>query len=180
MANNICKYNDYSYKSHAYYDVLQHELHDYNVQPTTIDILDAYNVPLCLERAMLAGIPVCSWEISQGYFPTPVIMYGLNNFSTKFQYFVINEFAAGEKARKYITADGRYPFCYQKITPDAYIQSCYSYMGESISGKACTLSQRVYDVFKIPLVNIITVHMEDQCLLSALTGVPESIALEFL
>ena len=57
---------DYSYKTEPYYTILHHELDGKIVSPTSSAVLDAFVVPICLERPKSAGIPVCEWGISQG------------------------------------------------------------------------------------------------------------------
>ena len=42
---------DYSYKSEAYYTILAHELAGDDVRPCSRAVLDAFVVPVCLERA---------------------------------------------------------------------------------------------------------------------------------
>ena len=79
---------NYSYKTETYYSILSYELEGRPVLPSSRVILDAYVVPLCLERAKRGGIPVCDWGISQGYVPLPVILYGLNYFATTSDFFV--------------------------------------------------------------------------------------------
>ncbi len=73
---------DYSYKTGSYYTVLRMEMEGKQVLPSTGAMIDAFVVPISLERAELAGIPVCAWEISQGYVPLPAILYGINYFAT--------------------------------------------------------------------------------------------------
>ncbi|MFA5222514.1 MAG: hypothetical protein WC391_09560, partial [Methanoregula sp.] len=80
---------DYSYKTEPYYTILQHEVDGKIVSPTSRQVLDAFVVPICLERLKSAGIPVCEWGISQAYVPFPSILYGLNYFATSSDYFVV-------------------------------------------------------------------------------------------
>jgi hypothetical protein len=82
---------NYSYKTETYYSILSYELEGRPVLPSSRVILDAYVVPLCLERAKRGGIPVCDWGISQGYVPLPVILNGLNYFATTSDFFVVND-----------------------------------------------------------------------------------------
>ena len=49
---------DYSYKTEAYYTILAHELAGDDIHPSSRAVLDAFVVPVCLERAKHAGIPV--------------------------------------------------------------------------------------------------------------------------
>ena len=110
---------NYFYKTEPYYTILRHELEGKPVRPSSSAVLDAYVVPICLERAHLAGIPVCEWGISQGYVPLPSILYGLNYFATTSDYFVVSDNEKAKEAIKHITNKGKYPFCYQKLADGA-------------------------------------------------------------
>jgi hypothetical protein len=162
---------NYAYKTEAYYSILQHELRGEPVQPASRAILDAYVVPLCLERANLAGIPVCTWGISQAYIPLPAILYGLNYFASPSDYFVIREMDQAKEIIKHITNKGKYPFCYQKLTDEATIHSCISIFGKTTSPEPSIIQivKRVYEQFLIPLVTMNFVKTADSYLLSSLS-----------
>jgi hypothetical protein len=162
---------DYSYKTEPYYTILTYEILGKNVRPHSTDVLDAYVVPMCLERAKLAGIPVAEWGISQGFVPLPSIIYGLNYFATSADYFVVRD---GEKAKEviaHVTNKGKYPFCYQKIPPDATVHSCVSIFGKTADSCAVVtgLAEKIYGLFSIPLVTTVFVRTGDDYLLSSLS-----------
>lgn len=162
---------DYSYKTEPYYTILDYELRGKNVRPTSTAVLDAYVVPICLERAKLAGIPVAEWGISQGFVPLPAIIYGLNYFATSADFVLIRD---GEKAKEviaHVTNKGKYPFCYQKIPTDATVHSCVSIFGRTADSCAAItgLAQKIYQIFSIPLVTMVFVKSEDEYHLSSLS-----------
>lgn len=162
---------NYSYKTETYYSILHYELEGNPVRPSTSAILDAYVVPVCLERAKLAGIPVCAWGISQVYVPLPAILYGLNYFATAEDYFIVYNTDQAKEAIKHITNKGKYPFCYQKLDESATIHSCVGIFGKTTS--PCTpialLAGKVYEHFSIPLVKMVFVKKDDNYLLSSLS-----------
>jgi len=162
---------NYAYKTETYYSILQHELKGEAVQPTSRAILDAYVVPLCLERAKLAGIPVCTWGISQGYIPLPAILYGVNYFATPSDYFVVRDTDQAKEVIKHLTNKGKYPFCYQKLTDDAMVHSCVGIFGKTTSScpEIPPLVQKVYQQFLMPLVTMNFVKTADSYLLSSLS-----------
>ena len=162
---------NYAYKTETYYSILQHELRGEPVQPASRAILDAYVVPLSLERAKLAGIPVCTWGISQGYVPLPAILYGLNYFATPSDYFIVRDTDQAKEMIKHLTNKGKYPFCYQKLTDDATIHTCVGIFGKTTSPvpEIPPLVQKVYEHFLIPLVTMIFVKTGDSYLLSSLS-----------
>lgn len=167
---------NYFYKTESYYAILRHEMEGKTVRPSSAAVIDAYVVPVCLERAHLAGIPVCEWGISQGYAPLPSILYGLNYYATAADYTVVRD---GEKAKeviKHITNKGKYPFCYQKLEEGATIGSCIAIFGKTTGDcrVVSDIAQKVYDLFAIPLVTIVYVRDGDRCLLSSLSSVKYS------
>ena len=162
---------DYSYKTEPYYTILTYELQGKNVRPQSNDVLDACVIPLCLERAKLAGIPVAEWGISQGFVPLPSIIYGLNYFATSADFFIVRD---GDKAKgviAHVTNKGKYPFCYQKISPDATVHSCVSIFGRTADSCAAIggLAEKIYELFSIPLVTIVFVRTGNEYLLSSLS-----------
>jgi hypothetical protein len=161
---------NYSYKTETYYSILCHELEGKPVRPSSSAILDAYVVPLCLERAKRGGIPVCDWGISQGYVPLPAILYGLNYFSTTSDFFVVDDNAKAKEVIKHITNIGKYPFCYQKLDETATIHSCIGIFGKTATPCTCIsqLAEKVYEHFSIPLVTMVFVKSGEQYMLSSL------------
>jgi len=163
---------NYFYKTEPYYSILRHELEGRPVRPSSAAVLDAYVVPICLERAHLAGIPVCEWGISQGYAPLPSILYGLNYFATASDYAVVSDSDKAKEAIRHITNKGKYPFCYQKLEDEAEVGSCVAIFGKTAGScrMSADIARRVYELFAIPLVTIVFVRYGDRCLLSSLSA----------
>jgi hypothetical protein len=163
---------NYFYKTEPYYSILRHEMEGRPVRPSSASVLDAYVVPICLERAHLAGIPVCEWGISQGYAPLPSILYGLNYFATASDYSVVSDSGKAKEAIRHITNKGKYPFCYQKLEDGAEVGSCVAIFGKTAGScrMSADIAQRVYGLFEIPLVTLVFVRYEDRCLLSSISA----------
>ncbi len=162
---------DYSYKTEPYYTILSYELQGKNVRPSSSAVLEAYVVPLCLERAKRAGIPVAEWGISQGFVPLPSIIYGLNYFATSADHFFVRD---GEKAREviaHVTNKGKYPFCFQKVPPDATVHSCVGIFGRTADscGAIAGLAEEIYRLFSLPLVTMVFVRTGSGYYLSSLS-----------
>ena len=162
---------NYFYKTEPYYTILNAELNGEKVRPSSVDILDAYIVPICLERAKLAGIPVCEWEISQAYVPLPAIVYGLNYFATTSDFFAVSDAEHAKEVIKHVTNKGKYPFCYQKMGEGATIHSCPAVFGQT--NGACSVvapvARMIYELFSIPLVRMIMVRTGNRYELSSLS-----------
>ena len=163
---------NYYYKTEPYYTILRRELNGEPVRPPTREILDAIVVPICLERAKLAGIPVAEWGISQGYVPLPAIIYGLNYFATAHDYFVVNDNPHAKEVIKHVTNKGKYPFCYQHLPGDATIISCPVIFGKTEGGgEPGSIGSRVYEIFRIPLFRMILIGTGSRFLLSSISPV---------
>lgn len=162
----------YFYKTLPYYTILRHELEGRPVRPGSRAILDAGVVPVCLELAGLAGIPVCPWGISQGYTPVPAILYGLHYFPSAAEYSVVSDSAGAKEAIRHITNRGKYPFCYQPLAPDASISTCTAIFGRTLDGSsgASRVAEQVYDLFGIPLMTLVLVQEKDGCRLSSISA----------
>jgi len=161
---------DYSYKSEAYYTILAREQAGEAIRPSSRDVLDAFVVPVCLERAERAGIPVTDWGISQAYVPLPAILYGINYFATATDYAVVRDTGQAKDVIKHITNKGKYPFCYQKIDDGATISTCTAVFGRT-SGSCAAIAgyaEKLYELFSIPLVNMVFVRTGDTFALSSL------------
>lgn len=161
---------DYSYKTQAYYTILEHEQAGEAIRPTSRAVLDAFVVPICLERARLAGIPVMEWGISQIYVPLPAILYGLNYFATASDFFVVQDNEQAKEVIKHITNKGKYPFCYQKLGDGAAIHSCTAVFGQTTGSCAAVAgyASMIYDLFGIPLVSMVFVRTGKEFALSSL------------
>ncbi len=161
---------DYSYKTEAYYTILEHEQAGENICPSSRDVLDAFVVPICLERAKLTGIPVMEWGISQAYVPLPAILYGLNYFATASDFFVVQDNEQAKDVVKHITNKGKYPFCYQKLDDGATIHTCTAVFGQTVG--SCTavreFAEKIYELFSIPLVSMVFVKSANGIVLSSL------------
>jgi hypothetical protein len=162
---------NYSYKTDTYYTILQMEMEGKRVKPSTAAVIDAFVVPICLERAKLAGISACEWEISQGYVPLPSIIYGLNYFASTSEFFVVYDNEMAKQAIKHLTNKGKYPFCYQKMGENAEIFRCTAIFGKTIgqADAVVHIAEKIYDLFAIALVQIVFVKNGEEYAISSLS-----------
>lgn len=164
---------DYAYKTEPYYTILSHEMEGKKVRPSSSAVLDAFVVPVCLERLRYAGIPVCDWGISQAYVPLPSILYGLNYFATSSDHFLVSDNDQAKETVKHITNKGKYPFCYQKIDAGATVHTCTAIFGQTIDScnAVARFAGQIYDIFGIPLVSMVFVKTGKDFALSSLAPV---------
>ena len=166
----------YFYKTEPYYAIVKNENEGIKTTPSSSDVLDAYIVPICLEKAKLAGIQVCDWTISDYFVSLPALIYGLNYYSTPSDNFLVSDPEEARKVIKQVTNRGRYPFCYQKMSDTSSVVRCVSIFGKSIDccEKVSTIAEKIYEVFRLPLVEIVLVKDESGCRLSSLSPVKYS------
>jgi RimK-like ATPgrasp N-terminal domain len=174
--SNFVINENYFYKTESYYTILKNENEGVRIVPSSGDVLDAYIVPICLEKARLAGIPVCDWIISYQYVSLPAIIYGMNYFSTPSNFFLVSDIVEAKKAVKHVTNRGRYPFCYQKISESASVIKYVSIFGKTMNSdeQLSSLANMVYEIFRLPLVAIILIKDKSGYRLSSLAPVKYS------
>jgi hypothetical protein len=104
------------------------------------------------------------------------LIYGLNYFSTPSDNFLVSDPVGAKKVIKHVTNHGRYPFCYQKMSDTSTVVRCTSIFGKSIDccEKVSTIAEKIYEVFRLPLVEIVLVKDESGCRLSSLSPVKYS------
>lgn len=159
------------YKSEAYYTAVSSEMSGINTVPSSGQVIEAYVVPICLEKAKLAGIEVCDWEISYQYASTPCVIYGLNYFSTPSEYFVVQDDDTARDIIKHVTNKGKYPFCYQKLDQRANLVAVTSVFGHAVENTRPEVARMVSDVyrlFKIPLFRAILIERDGKYSLSSM------------
>ena len=163
---------DYSYKTEAYYRILTLAMEGKETVPSTRDLLEAYVVPVCLTRAKGAGIPVCEWGISDERVPVPSILYGISYFADPSEYSLVRDLETADPVIKYITGNGKYPFCYQPVPESAEIVPCVAVFGRTADAPEplADLAARAYRLFRIPLMEVISVFT-DTYRLSSITPV---------
>jgi len=147
------------YKTEGYYALVKNEVNGVNTLPRSSDVIDAYVVPICLEKAKLCGVEVCHWEISYTDAPAPCIIYGVNYFSTPGEFFVAQDLKQSQQAVKHVTNNGRYPFCYQPLGESDMPKKSNVIFGRIASDDPAlaNLASGVYEAFHIPLVSMIYV-----------------------
>ncbi|MEW5937940.1 MAG: RimK-like ATPgrasp N-terminal domain-containing protein [Candidatus Thermoplasmatota archaeon] len=174
-----CEYvvsESYFYKSEAYYTIIQSEMNGRKVFPRSADIVDAYTVPICLTRSSAEGIRVCDWDISYIYATAPCLIYGIHYFSDPAQYSVLKNPEGAEELIKHVTNNGKYPFCYQRIDPGDEIVNHVTIFGRGMGMNADiqAIAAKLFDIFRIPIMNMVLVKRNGGYSLSALTPVSYS------
>jgi hypothetical protein len=142
----------YEYMSEGYYACQDAELAGGDAMPTCADALDAYVVPVALEKAAKAGVPVPEWLLTSEYFPVPAVCYGVNPFSRKYAV-VRDEASRGREARR-LTWNHKYVICCQRIAPTTEIAEFRMVCGKTGEAEFADWAERVFAVFRVPVATV--------------------------
>lgn len=162
---------DYSYLTRGYYASLDGELAGLRLIPTPADALDAYVVPIAMEKARLAGLGVPSFHIATSRFPAPPMMaYPVNPFSSKGELLVDAD--ALEARRKGLTYTGKYAVLCQELPEDYRIDVVRCVLGRTLVPEYQAFAEAVFAAFRLPLARVRVIVTARAYLLSAIMPLP--------
>jgi hypothetical protein len=160
---------DYRYMSEGHYGSVEAEIAGVKVYPTIKESLDAYVVPLCMERASTAGISVPEHYITNDIFEPPCIVYPMNPFMKRHS--VVYKSGHVKRIAKSMTRNFKYAMCVQKITDDVAIREYKCVMGNTTCDAVQDIAGKVWDLFHLPICNIRVIE-DGKMMLSAITSCP--------
>lgn len=162
---------DYSYMISGYYDSLDAELEGRVVLPTTADALDAYVVPIAMEKARLHGIPVPDYDIVTDKFtPPPLLAYPINPFSTKSELITSTDDLEGKF--RALSMTGKYAVLCQHVPRDYRIDVVRCIMGQSLIREYDAFTARLFEIFRLPLMRVRVIVTTSEYLLSGIEPLP--------
>ncbi|MEW5875874.1 MAG: hypothetical protein AB1752_11925 [Candidatus Zixiibacteriota bacterium] len=162
---------NYEYLTEGYYRCQDAELDGIPLtRPTCNDALDAYVVPVALEKAALAGLAVPEWYFSNEYFTPPAVVYGVNPFSRKFA--VVRTEADRESAAKQLTWNFKYSMCCQRIEPTTELVEIRMVGGQTERGEYADWAYLVHEAFNLPVASIRLLKTGSLVQLSAIEILP--------
>ncbi len=153
----------YEYLELPYYVSQDIENNGGVVRPNCRDMLDAYVVPLFLEKAKLAGLPVPEYFITNSYFEPPVIVDSVNPFSSRSR--TVLKMSQQKSVAKSITRNFTYAACIQELPPDARVETFRSVLGWCVAPRYRELSRHVWETFGVPLARVRVVRPPDGAIL---------------
>ena len=161
---------NYSYKTETYYLLLSRELNGEPIAPDSRSVLDAYVVPICLERAAGVGVPVAECIISQSCGRIPAVFYGLNYFSCSSEFTAVHTMDGEKEVIRHITNGGKYPFCFQPIDETATLIKAHAIFGKCLGceKELGDYADQIYQEFRIPLISMVFIESEGTYSLSSL------------
>jgi hypothetical protein len=169
---------DYQYKTTSYYKILENEAKGQLTIPSSREILDAFVLPICLEKAKKFGIPTVNWRLEKWNkllpfvdMEYPAILYAMGPYAeTDVHYEVRNEPEA-KLALNHLTNGGKYSYIIQRIPDRAKIVSLNVIMGWTspiYTPILQKLAKKVFNVFQIPLMRIRLVECDGNYYLSSI------------
>lgn len=160
---------DYRFMSEGHYGSVEAEIAGVKVYPTIKESLDAYVVPLCMERAKIAGIPVPDYYITNDYFQPPAIVYPINPFMKKHS--VVYKAGHVKRIAKSMTRNFKYAMCVQKIAEDVAIREYKCVLGTTTCDELEDLAARVWELFHLPICTLRIIE-NGHLMLSAIEPLP--------
>jgi hypothetical protein len=162
---------DYSYMGAGYYASLDAELAGFKVLPTTADALDAYVVPIALEKARLAGLATPPFDIVTDKFPPlPILAYAINPFSTMVELVTKgDDLAAKFKA---LTMTGKYATLCQRLPDDYRLDVVRCVLGRTLVREYAELAEKLFATFRLPLMRARVIVSTSDYLFSAIEPLP--------
>jgi len=161
--------NDYRYMKTGYYVSLHAEILGNKVIPTSENILDTNRNPILLLRAAKAGIPTLPFLVTDSVkkiineLGFPVVIFAVNPFIYE-GYKTAHNKSALYRAMKSLGMNYKFTVCAQPLK--GKMLSFTSIFGKcDQDGETKIISERVYDLFKIPLCKLHVQKVEEKAYL---------------
>ncbi len=156
---NINLSGKYGYLESAYYFSQDLENRQETVRPTCKEILDAYIVPVSLEKAKLAGIGIPNYYLTNGYFEPPVIIDPINPFMWRSS--IILKSSRKAQIAKSLTRNYTYAICCQELPPLSKVVTFHAVMGWSVSERYRKIAEAIWKIFSIPVATVRIIITDD-------------------
>jgi len=150
--------NDYRYLKTGYYVSLHAEILGNSVIPSSENIIDAYRTPLLLLRASKAGVPTMPYLVTSSVRQMisevgfPMVVFAVNPFSYE-GFIIAKNRSALYRAVKSLGMNYKFAVCVQPFRGEIF--SFNSYFGKcELEEDVQKISEKVYEVFKIPVCKL--------------------------
>jgi hypothetical protein len=164
---------DYHYLSAGYYLSQDLENQGKNIHPTPREVMDAYIVPLFLEKARLAELPIPTYYITNDYFEPPVVVDAVNPFMMRQS--IVRKEGHQERVTKSLTRNYTYAICCQVLPVEARVADFRAALGWSVAPQYRSLAASIWEVFRIPLALVrVIMPRNGTPLLSAIRPLPQN------
>ncbi len=162
---------DYTYLTHGYYASLDAEQRGEAVVPTAAECLDAYVVPIALEVARRAGLPVPNAQLVTDRWPAPPLLaYPVNPFSSRGE--LLADAAAIASRRNGLTYTGKYPVLCQTLPDDCRIDVVRIVLGTTTVAEYASFAAEIWAAFRVPLMKVRVIVSRDAYHFSGIEPLP--------
>ncbi|MGE5558739.1 MAG: RimK-like ATPgrasp N-terminal domain-containing protein [Bacillota bacterium] len=162
-------HGDYTYLTEGYYRSLDAQMTEKTILPTVEQILDAYVVPLAMEKAKMHNLPVPEYKIVNDHVgvATPAIAYPINPFSDKFE-LIVNPEEVIPKI-KTVTRLSKYAAIVQTLPDDDYrIDTLRCILGKTLAREYEDFAWQIFTTFGIPLMKVKVIVTKSSYLFSSI------------
>jgi hypothetical protein len=165
--------NDYRYLKTGYYVSLHAEVLGNNVIPSCENIIDASRNPILLLRAKRAKISTIPFLVTDnvkkiiGELGFPVVVFAVNPFIYE-GYKVAKNKSALYRAMKSLGMNYKFAVCAQPLKGELLSVKSVFGKSETADEQINALSQKVYELFKIPLCKLHVQKAEEKAFLCGL------------
>lgn len=162
---------DYGYLSDGYYASLDAELAGERMLPTPEEALDAYVVPILMDKARGAGIAVPEATLVTDRFPAPpFVAWPVNPFSTKGE--LILDAATLAARRGGLTYAGKYAVVCQRLTHDDRMDTARVVLGRCAVPELAELAAACFRALRLPAMRLRVVVSIEAYRLAAVEPLP--------
>lgn len=162
---------DYAYLERAYYASLDAELLGERVLPTPEESLDAYVVPILLDKARRGGIPVPQASLVTDRFPPPPFFaWPVNPFSSRGE--LILDRATLDTRKGGLTYAGKYAVLCQRLPDDFRLDTARVVMGRCAIPEFAELAIACFRLLHLPVMKLRVIVSAEAYLLSAVEPLP--------
>jgi len=162
---------DYTYLTDGYYHSLDLEQTGESVAPTSAECLDAYVVPIALEKAKRGGIGIPHAQlVTERFLAPPLMAYPVNPFSSRGE--LLPDAASIEARRSGLSYTGKYAVLCQALPRDFRIDTLRVVVGRCTMPEYESFAEILWRTFRIPLMRVRVIVTEGAFLLSAIEPLP--------
>lgn len=161
---------DYEYLGDGYYACLEAEARGDRVLPSIADALDAYVVPIALERVERAGLPVPRWYLTNSDFAPPAVLYGVNPFAR--HHLVVQPGDDVAAAARKVSRQGKFVVCCQELPADAALVEFEQVFDRCPDERYADWAAALYRLFRLPLSRVRLIVTPEQDSFSAVERQP--------
>jgi hypothetical protein len=170
--------NDYRYLKTGYYVSLHAEVLGNQVIPSCEDIIDSSRTPILLLRATRANIASSKFMVTDSVkkiideLGLPVIIFAVNPFIHTGYKIAANK-SALYRALKSLGMNYKFDVCAMPLKGEVVSFKSFFGKAQSSHSEVAELSQKVYDLFKIPICRLHTQIIDGVAYLCGLEPIEE-------